>query len=64
MTTPKEPTTQVVTVYRLSASAYQQLERVLPSPYTDNETTAIAAGYKLGIQAALKALREGFVVEH
>lgn len=61
MTQPTDHPRQMV---RLTPAAYQALEKMVPQPYIDNETTPIAAGYKLGVQAVLKALREGYVVDY
>lgn len=61
MTTPTDPPRQVT---RLTTAAYHALEKMVPQPYVDNETTPIAAGYKLGVQAVLKALREGYVIDY
>lgn len=68
MTTTEKPAgeTQVVVVqvFRLSKPAYEALEKELPVPYADNDTSVLAAGYKLGVQAVLKKLREGYAVDY
>jgi len=53
-------TTKVVV--RLSAEQYQALEKHLPPPSVTNATSDLMAGYQLGVQAVLRALREGYVM--
>lgn len=48
--------------HRLSAESYEQLVKQLPGIAVSNETSALQAGYQLGMQLVLKKLREGFVV--
>lgn len=54
-------TTKVI--IRLESDQYRELARKFPTPFVNNETTAHQAGYQLGVQAVLQALREGFVIE-
>ncbi len=51
-----------VEYHRLSKEAYDTLEKQLLNGRVDNDTSPLAASYKLGIQEALRALRVGFVV--
>lgn len=55
-----EDTIQVF--HRLSLDAYRQLEKSIPPPTPTNDTSDIRAGFLLGVQHVLKALRDGFVV--
>lgn len=48
--------------HRLTSSAYRQLEQQCESAQVTGTTTDIQAGFKLGIQHALKLLRDGFVI--
>jgi len=47
---------------RLDPDQYRALERQLPPPSVTNSTSELMAGYQLGVQAVLKALREGYTV--
>jgi hypothetical protein len=47
---------------RLTPAVYKSLENAMVPPVVNNSTTAHMAGYQLGVQAVLKALREGFIV--
>ena len=47
---------------RLTDAQYRILVKLVDRPFVDNDTTPIAAGYKLGVQAVLHHLREGFVI--
>ena len=60
MANPK-PTEDVIV--RLQPDVYRQLEESLPAPAVTTQTTDLQAVYALGIQAVLKKLREGFVVQ-
>lgn len=51
-----------VELHRLSAAAYEQLRKQCPDIAVTNDTSPAQAGFQLGIQFALKKLREGFVV--
>lgn len=62
MAHPRNPTGSE-TIYRLTPEVYQQLENSLLSDIPVNaQTTEIQAGYMLGIQKALKVLRDGFTI--
>jgi hypothetical protein len=49
-------------INRLTAEAYAALEKSLPPMAVSNDTSAMQAGYQLGIQMVLRKLREGFVI--
>jgi len=50
--------------YRMSPGVYKQYEAQLKhSPLVDDGTSVLAAGFKLGVEHALRILRAGFVVE-
>lgn len=51
-----------VEYHRLSKESYEALEKQLGVCRADNDTSPIAAGYKLGVQEALRMLRVGYVV--
>lgn len=51
------------TLFRLEHDQYLELSRKFSTPFVNNETSALQAGYQLGVQAVLQALREGFVIE-
>lgn len=53
----REATTDL---YRLTPEVYAKLERQCVPPAVVSGTSPIEAGYKLGVQAVLKLLREGF----
>ena len=52
----------VQTIRRLTVEDYQAVERAIPGAVTivTSSTTELQAGYQLGVQAALKVLRDGF----
>lgn len=50
-------------VTRLTPEVYAALEAKLIAPHCNNETSAIQAGFQLGVQAVLKELRRGYVVQ-
>ena len=52
----------IIQYHRLSREAYQELEKLLAAPQVNNLTTDIQAGWLLGIQQALKVVRDGFAV--
>lgn len=52
-----------VVVLRLENDQYLELTRKFQTPFVSNDTSALQAGYQLGVQAVLKALREGYVIE-
>lgn len=59
----RDPNTIKFTNYaRLTREVYEDLERKVGRVIVTQETTALQAGYQLGVQAVLKALREGYVV--
>lgn len=47
----------------LHPDQYKQIENRLTKMVVTKETTELQAGVMLGIQMALKALREGFTIE-
>jgi hypothetical protein len=47
---------------RLTKEVYEDLEKKLPAPSVQRDTTDLQAGFQLGIQHVLKLLREGYVV--
>jgi len=47
---------------RLDPTQYRRLELQLPPPSVTNNTSDLMAGYQLGVQAVLKALREGYTI--
>lgn len=61
MTESATPTRVVV---RLSKEEYQHLEKLLPPANVSlsGANDAGSMGYKLGVQAVLKVLRDGFVI--
>jgi hypothetical protein len=55
-------TPKTVVVTQLHPAQYKKLEAELAPPFVDNQTSEAAIAYRLGVQATLKKLREGFVV--
>ena len=55
-------TTKEQTLTRLNQEVYAALEKQLPQPHIDPNTSPQQAGFLLGVQAVLKKLREGYVV--
>ena len=49
-------------IARLTKEVYEDLERKLPAPIVQRDTTDLQAGFQLGIQNVLKLLREGYVI--
>lgn len=47
---------------RLTKEVYEDLERKLPAPTVQRDTTDLQAGFQLGVQHVLKMLREGYVI--
>ena len=47
---------------RLTKEVYEDLEKKLPAPSVQRDTTDLQAGFQLGVQHVLKLLREGYVV--
>jgi hypothetical protein len=54
------PVKQIVV---LTPAVYQQFEASLPQPVVGERTTAEQAGFLLGIQFVLKALRTNLVIK-
>lgn len=54
---------QVNIVTRLDPEVYQVLENKMSRLGATSTTTPIEAGFQLGVQAVLKELRVGYVVE-
>lgn len=54
---------QVQYVISLPLEIYHKIEKQFPRPGVTSTTSEIEAGYMLGVQAVLKVLREGHVVE-
>jgi len=49
-------------IARLTKEVYEDLERKLPPPIVQRDTSDLQAGFQLGIQHVLKLLREGYVI--
>lgn len=49
-------------VLRLDRDTYAALAAQFGAPIVTDKTTEIQAGYQLGVQAVLTALRQGFVI--
>ena len=49
-------------VVRLNSEVYKKLEERFSKLVVTSATTAHEAGYQLGVQAVLQALRSGYVV--
>lgn len=62
MNSKNETGKKVVRVAKITEEQYQLLEKRLGRIGVDHGTTAHEAGFQLGAQAVLKALRDGFVV--
>lgn len=61
---PPQTNVVVITLNRLTQAQYAALEKQVHAVTVVNQTTTeLQAGYQLGMQHALKALREGWVVE-
>lgn len=61
MTTPTTPP-QIKEVIRLDSDTYGKLASQFGTPVVTDKTTEIQAGYQLGVQAVLAAIRHGFVI--
>lgn len=59
MTTPTLPTREVM---RLDSTTYAALAAKFGEPIVTDKTSEIQAGFQLGVQAVLSALRQGFVI--
>lgn len=55
-------TPQEVQMVRLTQAVYKTLEDKMGKVYVGDNTTDLQAGYMLGVQAVLKVLREGYVI--
>lgn len=61
MSKPTVPT-EVRQLVRLTPEVYASLESQFPKPLVTDNTSAHQAGFQLGIQAVLTALRKGYAV--
>lgn len=61
MTNPTKPETRYIV--RLQPELYQKLETKLSRTVVTSSTSAIEVGYQLGVEAVLKELRNGYVME-
>ena len=61
MTNPAKPETRYIV--RLQPELYQKLETKLSRTVVTSSTSAIEVGYQLGVEAVLKELRNGYVME-
>lgn len=61
MTNPTKPETRYIV--RLQPELYQKLETKLSRTIVTSSTSAIEVGYQLGVEAVLKELRNGYVME-
>lgn len=61
MTNPTKPETRYIV--RLQPELYQKLETKLSRAVVTSSTSAIEVGYQLGVEAVLKELRNGYVME-
>lgn len=50
-------------IVRLQPELYQKLETKLSRTIVTSSTSAIEVGYQLGVEAVLKELRNGYVME-
>ena len=57
-----QPNAETGMVYRFNADSLVALEKQFPGALVNAQTTDIQAGYLLGVQAVLSALRNGFTV--
>lgn len=55
--------TETKTVVRLTPEVYAALEAKLSKLVVTTNTTPLEAGFQLGVQAVLKELRVGYVVQ-
>lgn len=53
---------KVITVLRLEARQYAELEKRVGHIQIDGQTSELQAAYQLGIQQVLKVLRQGYVI--
>lgn len=61
MTNPTKTETRYIV--RLQPELYQKLETKLSRTIVTSSTSAIEVGYQLGVEAVLKELRNGYVME-
>lgn len=47
----------------LNKDQYRKLEAAMPKPFVGDKTTDVQAGFQLGVQHVLHAIREGFTVD-
>lgn len=59
MSQPQNTTREIA---RLDSDTYGKLAQQFGAPIVTDKTTDIQAGYQLGVQAVLAALRHGFVI--
>lgn len=52
----------VQVMHRLTVESYQALEKQVVGPGVNSQTSPTEAAYKLGVQAVLKAVRDGWVI--
>lgn len=53
-----------VLMHRMNREQYVAFEAALKhTPLVDDSTSVLTAGFKLGVEHALRVLREGFVIE-
>lgn len=55
------PATEAIIVAHLSPEQLKRLAASLPNPIVGANTSELEAGYKLGVQATLAKISEGFV---
>lgn len=55
-------TTLTREIQRLDSDSYAALASKFGPPLVTDKTTDLQAGYQLGVQAVLEALRQGFVI--
>ena len=59
-----QPENKQIVTTRLRHDIYVSLERKLSKLIVNEATTVLQAGYALGIEAALKEIRNGYSAEH
>lgn len=57
------PEQKITEATRLRPDVYDSLARRMPKPVVTEQTTELQAGFQLGVQYVLTALREGFVTQ-
>lgn len=58
-----QTTTKELIVVRLNSEIYLKLEKQFSKTVVTEATTPLTAGYALGVEAVLKAIRNGITVE-